>query len=76
MLIQFLFDENIVGDKLRMKPLSVHILPTCSSEDLLVDITRDLVRSDTPLEAITIEHIDGLVRGQFYVHHLVWERSR
>jgi hypothetical protein len=47
-----------------MKPLSVHILPTFSSEDLLADITRDLVTADMSVEAITIEYIDGLVRGE------------
>ena len=58
----------VVGDKVRMKPLSVHILPTFSSEDLLADITRNLVTTDTSLEAITIEYIDGLVRGE----HQIW----
>jgi len=57
----------VVGDKVRMKPLSVHILPTSSSENLLANITRDLVMADMSLEAITIEYIDGLVRGEYQI---------
>lgn len=57
----------VVGDKVRMKPLSVHILPTSSSENLLANITRDLVMADMSLEAITTEYIDGLVRGEYQI---------
>jgi hypothetical protein len=52
-----------VGQKLRLKPLSVHVLPTRTSEDVLAEMTQDLVRQDIPLEAITIEHMDDLIRG-------------
>lgn len=51
---------------MRLKPLSVHILPATSSEDMLAQITQNLVgQASVALEDIDVELIDGLVKGTY-----------
>jgi predicted PurR-regulated permease PerM len=55
---------QLITKPTRSNPLSVHVLPRTASDEVLRRITSGLVGSDTPVEEITVDLVDGLVRGE------------